>query len=135
MANPLSGALYVSNTEANNLARFEGDRAGSCTTSTVRGRLAEARISVLDDTGVRPRHLNAHLEPYDRTPTDDERARSLATPLGMASDGRTLWVAAFGSGVIGVLDVCGARGGNLRPRCRGPHRGHRRRAERARPAW
>ena len=103
--NPLTGRVYVSNTEANNLARFEGDRSDSCTTSTVRGHLHEARITVLDGAAVVPRHLNKHLMPYDFAPSAADKVRSIATPLGMATDGISLWVAAFGSGAVAVFDV------------------------------
>src|SRR5262249_19012180 len=44
-----------------------------------------------------------------------DRARSLATPLGMVTDGRTLWVAAFGSGVVGALDVAALEQGTFVP--------------------
>jgi hypothetical protein len=103
VTNPVSGKVYVSNTEARNEVRFEGP--GGCST-TVQGRLHEARITVLDG-GVVPRHLNKHLD-YDLRPAppgaEDD---SLATPLGMAvtPDGTTLWVAAFGSSKVGVFDT------------------------------
>jgi len=113
--NPISGALYVSNTEANNLTRFEGDRTHSCITSSVRGRLHEARITVLNGDMVAPRHLNPHLEPYDVAPAPADRSRSLAAPLGMATDGTSLWVAAFGSGVVAVLDAAALERGVVQP--------------------
>jgi YVTN family beta-propeller protein len=102
---PTTGKIYVSNTDANNLTRFEGDRTGSCATSTVRGHLHEARITVLDGASVLPRHLNKHLEPYASTPTAADRAKSLATPTAIAIDGATLYVAAFGSSAVGVFDT------------------------------
>jgi YVTN family beta-propeller protein len=105
VANPVSGKVYVSNTDANNLTRFEGDRTGSCSSSTVRGHLHEARITVLDGASVLPRHLNKHLEPYNFTPTVADKAKSLATPLEMATDGTTLYVAAFGSSQVGIFDT------------------------------
>ncbi len=103
--NPVSGKVYVSNTEAVNEVRFEGP--GVFTDSTVRGHLHEARITVLDGASVLPRHLNKHID-YGVVPSpvgvqDD----SLATPLGMVvtADGGTLYVAAFGSSVVGVFDT------------------------------
>ncbi|HWP67056.1 MAG TPA: hypothetical protein VNO26_14250 [Candidatus Limnocylindria bacterium] len=98
--NPVSGRIYVSNTEAKNERRFEGP--GSCST-TVRGRLHQARITVLDGAAVNPRHLNKHID-YDVHPAPlSVRQRSLATPLDMVvtPDGATLYVAAFGSGKVG----------------------------------
>jgi DNA-binding beta-propeller fold protein YncE len=103
--NPVSGKVYVTNGEARNEVRFEGP--GVFGGSTVRGRLHEARITVLDGTDVLPRHLNKHID-YGVVPSPTGvMERSLATPLGMAisGDGSTLYVAAFGSGVVGVFDT------------------------------
>ncbi|HXJ33401.1 MAG TPA: hypothetical protein VMS22_05110 [Candidatus Eisenbacteria bacterium] len=103
--NPVSGTVYVANTEARNEVRFEGP--GVFGGSTVRGHLAEARITVLDGGGVHPRHLNKHID-YDVVPSPPGvKDASLATPLGMAvtADGTTLYVAAFGSSKIGVFDT------------------------------
>jgi DNA-binding beta-propeller fold protein YncE len=113
VANPVSGKLYVSNTEAENQVRFEGP--GSLAAgikplgepATVRGHLHEARITVIAGASVTPRHLNKHID-YDLTPQPaSAEQRSLATPVGMAvsSDGTTLYVAAFGSQKIGVFDT------------------------------
>ena len=49
--NPVSGKLYVSNTEARNEVRFEGPGA-AFGSSTVRGHLHEARITVIDGASV-----------------------------------------------------------------------------------
>src|SRR5207237_762561 len=75
--------------------------------STVQGHLAEYRISVLDGSSVLPRHLNKHIDYNVRPAPPAVRADSLATPMEMAvtSDGTTLYVAAFGSGKIGVFDT------------------------------
>lgn len=104
--NPLSGKIYVSNTEARNDIRFEGhghalppggDR-------TVRGRLVENRITVLDGDSVLPRHLNKHIDfEVDSTPGERERTLSLPLDMTVSADGQTLYVAALGSGKIGVL--------------------------------
>ncbi len=101
--NPRTGTVYVSNTEARNDLRFEGP--GRFAGTTLQGHLAEARISVLSAGKAAPRHLNKHLD-YDRRPTPAAlRSHSLATPLDMvvSADGATLYVAAFGSGKVGVL--------------------------------
>src|SRR5581483_9618217 len=59
--NPVSGRVYVSNTDAHNEVRFEGP--GIVGGSTVRGHLAEARITVLGPgSTVTPRHLNKHID-------------------------------------------------------------------------
>ena len=103
--NPVSGTLYVTNTDARNEVRFEGP--GLFADTTVRGHLAEARISVIDGGGVRPRHLNKHVD-YGVVPSPPGiKEASLSTPLEMAvtSDGTTLYVAAFGSSAIGIFDT------------------------------
>ncbi len=101
--NPVSGVVYVSNTEARNEVLFEGP--GNFGGSTVQGHLAESRITVLSSGGVDPRHLNKHID-YDVLPAPaGVKNHSLATPVEMAvsADGATLYVAAFGSGKIGVF--------------------------------
>jgi len=101
--NPVSGKVYVSNTEARNEVRFEGP-GDAFDSSTVRGHLHEARITVIDGTSVLPRHLNKHID-YAVVPSASSvKRKSLATPLGMAvtASGSKLYVAAFGSSRVGV---------------------------------
>ena len=103
--NPVTGRVYVTNTEARNEVRFEGP--GTFGGSTVQGHLHETRVTVLDGATVTPRHLNKHID-YDVLPAPaGVKERSLSIPLGMAvsSDGQTLYVAAFGSGKVGVFDT------------------------------
>jgi len=107
--NPVSGTLYVSNTDAINNVRFEGP--GTYAGHTVQGHLAEARITVISGSTVAPRHLNKQID-YTKlagSPGFDPTAKnySLSMPLDMAvtSDGKTLYVAAFGSSKIGVFDT------------------------------
>jgi len=111
--NPVSGALYVANTDSQNHVRFEGPGVHAFGIKppgeplTVRGHLAESRITVIDGGSVLPRHLNKHLD-YDAVPVPvGDKFRSLATPNGMAvsADGDTLYVAAFGSSAVGVFDT------------------------------
>lgn len=97
--NPVSGKVYVSNTEANNLVQFE---------PVITSNIHRARISVIDGLGtVVPRQLNKHIN-YSVVPspagTSDD---SLATPVDMqiSSDGSTLYVAAFGSSKVGVFNI------------------------------
>ena len=104
--NPVSGKIYVSNTEARNHVRFEGPGGLG---STVRGHFAESRITVIDNDGnVAPRHLNKHID-YSKCCKDNPavKAKSLAQPMEMAitSDGKTLYVAGFGSSKVAVLDT------------------------------
>jgi len=111
VVNPVSGKLYVTNTELPNDVRFEGP--GNHGGSTVQGHLSESRITVIDPSGpsVDPQHLNQHID-YNRLHTDTpdlvdptQILHSLATPLQpvVSSDGATLYVAAFGSGKVGVF--------------------------------
>jgi DNA-binding beta-propeller fold protein YncE len=109
IVNPASGHLYVSNTESQNQNRFEGP--GTFAGHTVQGHLAEARISVISGSTVTPIHLNKHID-YSKlagSPGFDPTAKlhSLSMPLDMAvsSNGKTLYVAAFGSSKIGVFDT------------------------------
>jgi DNA-binding beta-propeller fold protein YncE len=104
--NPRSGAIYVSNTEANNMTRFEGPGIGQ---PTVRGNIAHSRITVIKNGTATPIHLNKHVD-YSQCcgPTGSAEARkSLASPGAMAvtQDGRTLYVAAHGSSKIGIFDT------------------------------
>lgn len=118
-ANPVSGTLYVTNTDAVNNVRFEGP--GIYGGHTVQGHLAEARITVIAGSTVTPRHLNKHID-YSKlagSPGFDPTAKdhSLSMPLDMAvtSDGRTLYVAAFGSSKIGVFDTSSLEDGTFDP--------------------
>jgi DNA-binding beta-propeller fold protein YncE len=103
---PLSGKVYVTNGDAENLTRFEG--AGVFGGSTVQGNLEQYRISVLSGAStVEPRRLNKHID-YAVTPAPPGTAdHSLATPLDMVftADGSRVYVAAFGSSKIGVFQT------------------------------
>lgn len=108
-SHPVSGKLYVSNTEALNQIRFEGTRT-STNYSTVVGHAHEARITVIDPaltSAVTPRHLNKHID-YNVVPAPASvKANSLATPTEMvfSADGSTLYVAAFGSSKVGIFNT------------------------------
>lgn len=109
IVNPANGHVYVANTEAQNQNRFEG--AGMAAGHSVRGHLHESHISVLDRTAgsVEPRHLNKHID-YSHCCApipNPENETSVAFPQGMAitPDGRTLYVAAFGSSKVAVYDT------------------------------
>jgi YVTN family beta-propeller protein len=115
VTNPVSGKVYVANLESFNEVRFEGPGTFAAgfkppgEPATVRGHLAESRVTVLDGASVLPRHLNKHIDystccaPIPNTENDD----SLGFPVGMAvsSDGATLYVAGFGSSEVGVYDT------------------------------
>ncbi|MCB9680315.1 MAG: beta-propeller fold lactonase family protein [Alphaproteobacteria bacterium] len=115
--NPVTGRVYASNTEAGNLTRFEGP--GVAGGSTVQGDLARSRITVIDPTtgSVQPRALNTHIDYALRPAPPGIKDASLATPLQMvvSSDGTTVYVAAYGSGLVGVLPTADLEAGTLDP--------------------
>jgi len=79
VVNPVNGKVYVANTNANNLDRFEG--SGSFAGHSLRGHLHESRITVLGPGGtVAARHLNKHID-YNRllrTPVRTPRSGTVA---------------------------------------------------------
>ena len=104
---PVSGAVYASNTEAQNQIRFEGPGRAA---SSVRGRIAESRISVVDVAAnrVTPVHLNSHVDfslPQGTAAPAGTKAKSLAQPTALvfSPDGSTLYTAAFGSAKVAAL--------------------------------
>lgn len=113
VANPVSGKLYVSNTDSQNHRRFEGP--GQYAGQTVQGHLAESRITVVDqpnthhsnNSNIHPRHLNKHIDYSVLKAPASVRERSVATPLDMvvSNNGQTLYVAAFGSQAIGYYNT------------------------------
>lgn len=101
--NPVSGKVYVSNTEAINQVRFANPALFG--PSPLRGRQHEVRITVLDGTSIAPRHVNKHID-YDAIPVPPGiRERSLSGPLGMevSGDGSVLYMVAMGSNKVGVF--------------------------------
>jgi len=119
--NPANGNLYVSNTDAQNLTRFEGP--GVFGSSTVQGNLHHARITVVDGSSVSPVHLNSHIN-YAVTPAPPgTKNHSLATPLDMvvSGDGSTLYVAAFGSSKVGVIPTSTLDNGTFDPTVESPN--------------
>ena len=118
--NPVTGALYVTNTDANNLTRFEGP--GKFGGSTVQGNIAKARITVIANSQVSPRHLNKHID-YTKLVNDagfDTTAKqhSLSMPVDIAvtKDGKTLYVTAYGSSRIGVFGTAEIENDSFNPR-------------------
>ncbi|HET8704757.1 MAG TPA: hypothetical protein VFM46_00535, partial [Pseudomonadales bacterium] len=103
--NPVSGTLYVSNLDARNDVRFEGPGLNA---STVRGHIAQSRISIIENGTVSARNLNKHLthtEAQGESIAASEKAKTLSQPLQMevTADGKTLYVAALGSNKVGVF--------------------------------
>ncbi len=99
--NPRDGRVAVSNLESRNHVRFEPELVG---------RIAENRVTFLGPGSVTPVHLNGHLDFSEPFAPEAERARSVAMPLQLqySSDGRRLYLVAFGSATLAVLDEQGA---------------------------
>lgn len=115
--NPASGELYVSNLESLNHIRFEGPGDSA---STVRGHIAESRISVIDNRGVTVNHLNPHIdfdveEGHSYPAADVRRSLSQPTSLAVSPDGSRLYVAAFGSGKVAAIPTEQLRNGDYQP--------------------
>ena len=116
---PQSGKVYVSNTEAKNEIRFEGPGTAS---TTVRGRLAESRISVVDveTQAVDAVHLNSHVNfalPQGQAISAADKAKSLAQPTAMvfSPSGESLYVAALGSAKVAVLPTASLASSQFAP--------------------
>jgi DNA-binding beta-propeller fold protein YncE len=115
VVNPVTGKVYVTNTELPNHVDFEGP--GIHGGSTVQGHLSESRITVLNpaNTSKDVQHLNQHIDygqlhttpGADHAAIEDQKHHSLATPVQpvVSSNGSKLYVAAFGSAKVGVFDV------------------------------
>jgi len=104
ITNPVSGNIYVTNTNALNVTRFEGPGNNA---STVRGHFSENLITVIAQDQVMPRHLNKHIDYTQAIGTQQERDLAIANPLDMAisNDGNTLYVTGFGSKKIAIYDT------------------------------
>ncbi len=120
VANPVTGALYITNLDVNNVTKFEGP--GKFGGSTVQGKLALARVSVIANGTVQARHLNKHID-YTKLASDPtfdftQKNHSLALPLEMAvtNDGKTLYVTAYGSNKIGVFNTTDIEKDTFNPR-------------------
>lgn len=104
IVNPVSGRVYVTNTEARNHVRFEGE--GLFAGSTVRGHAVDNRITVLDEQGVHPRLLNKHIDYSDCCAPlpNAENELSVSQPLGMAisADGELLYAAVIGNDKVAL---------------------------------
>jgi len=106
IVNPKNGKVYVSNTEANNEIRFEGTRESTDFT-TVNGHAHETRISILDGTNVSFRKINKHID-YAQIPAPagiKDKSLAIPTEMAISSDGKVLYLAAFGSSKVGIFDT------------------------------
>ncbi len=86
----------------------------------MRGRIAESRISVIDDDGVVSTHLNNHIdfdvhEGTTYPAAQVERSLSQPTSLVVSPDGSRLYVAAFGSGKVAAIPTAQLSAGAYTP--------------------
>lgn len=111
---PKTDQLFVANTDAKNLTRFEGH--GKASSTTVVGHLHESRITRIDPSRsrVEPVHLNDHID-YGRccSRLGGENEASFATPTAVAfsADGRTAAFTALGSNTVGFVQADALRSG------------------------
>jgi len=115
--NPVTDQIYVSNLEALNHIRFEGSGE---TSTTVRGRIAESQISVIENGAVIGNHLNPHVDfdvpEHHVYPTDvTDLSVSQPTSLAISPDGTTLYLAALGSNKVVKVPVDGLHRGAYQP--------------------
>ncbi len=101
-ADPVTGNLFIANTDARNLVRFEAN---------VRGHAIDSRVTRLT-TGATPTASFFDLNPgvdYAVLPNPAALANALAEPTGIALDPNAarIYVAAQGTDRIGVLDLNG----------------------------
>lgn len=105
-AQPGTGRLFVTNTEARNLTRFEG--SGEVSSSTVRGHLHESRITAIEPISGRvvPVHLNDHIDYStccERVGLENQKSFAFPTSGAFASNGRDFLFTALGSDKLGVV--------------------------------
>lgn len=103
VVDPKDGMLYASNTEARNQVRFSGMAARAQT--TVRGHLADHRITLIRDDQAQPVDINPHLDYSQTFGSATDRALSLSTPTSMAIYRDFLLVCALGSTKLGVCST------------------------------
>jgi hypothetical protein len=115
---PQTGKLFVTNTDAQNLTRFEGH--GSSSSSSVIGHLHESRITVIDpgnaDAGARvqPIHLNSHIDYArccDKDPEENSKSFAFPTSGVFSADGERFFFSALGSDKIGIVSAGALRSG------------------------
>ena len=97
---PASGEVWVANTEARNLVRFEPN---------VKGHIVDHRVTKVVPSAVptvTPFDLNPGID-YATLPNNAAKMTALAQPTALAFDstGLALWVAAFGSDRVAKVDA------------------------------
>ncbi|GAB5452343.1 MAG: hypothetical protein Hals2KO_26710 [Halioglobus sp.] len=96
------GKLFVSNTEARNHVRFEGEGVLG---TTVRGNIAQNRVTIVDGGTVTPYLLNHHIDfnlPFGQQVGANDKQKAIAQPGAMAYINNELWVLPFGSSKVQI---------------------------------
>jgi DNA-binding beta-propeller fold protein YncE len=121
---PQTGLLFVTNTDAHNLTRFEG--AAEAASTTVRGHLHESRVTVIDPArgAVQPVHLNTHIDYTrccERVPGENEKSFAFPTGIAFSPSGEHVYFTALGSDKLGIASAASFGGGfdNERARASG----------------
>jgi len=111
VVNPVSGKVYVSNLEAHNDVRFEGHTPGF---TSVRGAVADSRISVLDPaTGAFVHNdLNKHVV---NGVGDAALSRAFPQDMQVTANGQTLVVVAQGSAKLAIYGTGELESGTAAP--------------------
>lgn len=117
VVNAARGELYVSNLESRNEVRFEGPGLSA---STVRGHIADTRISVVRNSGVSHVDVNRHVdfsrpEGAEVPAAEAQKSLSQITAMALSGDGNTLYAAAFGSNKIAFIDTASLSQAAFRP--------------------
>jgi DNA-binding beta-propeller fold protein YncE len=124
VTNPKTGNVYVTNSDAHNLTRFEapaniGSAAATFAGETVQGHLAEMRITTINPSSgaVTPTHLNPHINYALLAPNipAGTASHSLSTPTDIivTPDGNTIYTTALGSSKIGVFSTSEIESGTI----------------------
>jgi sugar lactone lactonase YvrE len=111
--NPVSGKVYVSNTDAHNDVRFEGHNESLGLTS-VRGNIVDSRITVVDPASgaMVYNNLNSHIVGGTG---DASLSRAFPQNMAVTADGSTLYVVAQGSAKLAVYDTAALENGTAAP--------------------
>jgi 6-phosphogluconolactonase (cycloisomerase 2 family) len=111
--NPVTGKVYVSNTDAHNDVRFEGHTGGF---SSVAGDEVDSRITVIDPKSgaLTVDNLNSHLDHAAGT-GDPTLSRAFPEDMAVSSDGKNLWIVAQGSQKVAVYGTASLESGTSTP--------------------
>jgi DNA-binding beta-propeller fold protein YncE len=109
--NPLNGKIYVSNIDAHNDVRFEGPTPGS-----VRGKIVDSRITVIDPSKPNGAQVYNNLNSHLTGPTPDPTlSRAFPQDLVVSQNGKQLFVVAQGSAKLAIYNTADLENGTAAP--------------------